>query len=110
MKRTCRTIKKSADFKRAYSKGRRARDGYMTLFVVDNGLPYNRVGPVISKKVGNSVVRHRYCRLIREIFRLTEFEKAGYDMVVTAGVAASDAGYYELGSSFRRLAGKLSLL
>ncbi|MCR5303412.1 MAG: ribonuclease P protein component [Lachnospiraceae bacterium] len=110
MKRSFETIRKSEDFKRAFRKGRRVRDGYGTLFAVENGLSCNRIGPVISKKVGNSVVRHRYCRLIREIFRLTDFSQTGYDIVVKAGERSVHAGYAELESSFRHLAGKLSLI
>ena len=110
MKRTFETIRKNEEFKRTFRIGRKAGDRYQTFYAAENGLAYNRIGPVISKKVGNSVVRHRYCRLIREIFRLTDLDKTGFDIVVRAGYAAAGAPYSELEASFRRLAGKLSLL
>ena len=53
------------------------------MYVIDNGKNENRLGISISKKVGNSVVRHHLTRLIKESYRLNE-EKflCGKDIVV----------------------------
>mgnify|MGYP002514831627 CR=1 FL=1 len=40
------------------------------MYVLENNLGKNRLGISVSKKVGNSVVRHRVTRLIRESYRL----------------------------------------
>ena len=40
--------------------------------ILENGLQENRIGISVSKKVGNSVVRHHLTRLIRESYRLSE--------------------------------------
>ena len=64
----------------------------------------NRIGISVSKKVGNSVVRHHLTRLIRESFRLNE-EKFQYnvDIVVVVRVQAKDAEYKDILSSFLHL-------
>ena len=60
----------------------------------------NRLGISVSKKVGNSVVRHRVSRLIRESYRLHEdLFRSGYDLVVVARVNAKDAKYAEIESA-----------
>ena len=50
-----------------------------------NDLPYDRYGISVSKKVGNSVIRHSITRLIRESYRTNSslFDR-GYDIVVIA--------------------------
>ena len=81
------------------------------MYKLENGLDRNRLGISVSKKVGNSVVRHHLARLIRENYRLSEdLYKKGYDMVVVARVAAKDADYYKIGKSMRFLSQKLRLL
>ena len=40
------------------------------MYVLENNSDENRFGITVSKKVGNSVVRHRVTRLIRESIRL----------------------------------------
>ena len=81
------------------------------MYKLENGLDRNRLGISVSKKVGNSVVRHHLARLIRENYRLSEdLYKKGYDMVVVARVSAKDADYYKIGKSMRFLSQKLRLL
>ncbi len=53
------------------------------MYVLENNLDRNRLGISVSKRVGNSVVRHRLARLIREAYRLhEEMFKGGLDIVV----------------------------
>lgn len=69
------------------------------------------MGISVSKKVGNSIVRHRLARLIRENYRLSEeLYKEGYDIVVIARVAAKKADYHVIGKSLSQLSKKLDLL
>ena len=73
----------------------------------ENGLEKNRLGVSVSKKVGNSIVRHRITRLIRESYRLHEdMFNSGLDMVVIARVSAKDRGMREIESALLHL-GKL---
>ncbi len=53
------------------------------MFIRKNGLDHNRLGISVNKKIGNSVVRHRIVRLIRESYRLHEdMFSSGLDIVV----------------------------
>ena len=66
----------------------------------------NRVGISVSKKVGNSVVRHRITRLIRESYRLNEKKfVGGLDMIVIARPGAKERNFFEIESALLHLAG-----
>ena len=72
-----------------------------------NGTIKNRLGVSCSKKVGNSVVRHRFARLVRESYRLHEdMFNSGLDIVVVARACAQDATYFDIEESLLSLAGK----
>ena len=75
------------------------------MYVKENGLDKNRIGISVSKKVGNSVVRHRITRLVRESYRLHESVfNSGLDMVIIARPAAASIGYEETESALLHLA------
>ncbi len=77
------------------------------MYVLENEKDCNRLGISVSKKVGNSVVRHRITRLIRESYRLNEaLFNSGLDMVVIARQSAKDRSYQEIESALLHL-GKL---
>ncbi len=82
------------------------------MYVFESGRSQdNRVGISVSKKVGNSVVRHRVKRVIREVFRTHPLGwKAGLDIVVVARREAADKGFRELSGAVEHLAKKLNLL
>ena len=105
------SLKKNQQFRTVYVKGISSANRYLVMYKLENGLDRNRLGISVSKKVGNSVVRHHLARLIRENYRLSEdLYKKGYDMVVVARVSAKDADYYKIGKSMRFLSQKLNLL
>lgn len=75
------------------------------MYVKENGLDKNRIGISVSKKVGNSVVRHRITRLVRESYRLHESVfNSGLDMVIIARPSAASIGYEEAESALLHLA------
>ena len=105
------SLKKNQDFKKVYSEGRSTANRYLVLYVRENGLGRNRVGISVSKKVGNSVVRHHLCRLIREGYRLQEeYFHIGYDMVFIVRVNAKDCTYKSIESAIYSLAEKHHIL
>ncbi len=74
------------------------------MYVVNNGLDINRLGISVSKKVGNSVVRHRVKRLIKENYRLMENQfNSGLDIVIISRPACKDADYESVKSALVHL-------
>lgn len=95
---------KNKDFQLIYKKGKSYANKYLVMYVLQNNMEENRFGISVSKKVGNSVVRHRITRLIRESYRLNKetFDK-GYDIVVIARASAKDRSYEEIASALLHL-------
>lgn len=82
------SLKKQEDFRSVYQKGRRIYGKDYHLFLLESNDNQIRLGVVVSKKNGNSVGRHRFARLVKEVFRLHRDDlKAGYDIIVTANKA-----------------------
>lgn len=101
------SLKKNSDFQLVYKKGASLANRYLVMYVKENQMNRNRIGISVSKKVGNSVVRHHLTRLIREGYRLNE-EKfcCGYDIVVIVRVSGKEQGFHSLESALLHL-GKL---
>lgn len=101
------SLKKNDDFRTVYKKGISYANKYLVMYVLKNNQNKNRLGISISKKVGNSVIRHRFCRLVRESYRLhEEVFNSGLDIVVVARTSAKECGYHEIESALLHL-GKL---
>ena len=78
-------LRKKGDFSLIYNKGKSVGEKYVVLFLMKNGLPYNRIAFLASKKVGKSVARNRARRLMKESYReLKENQKSGYDLIFIA--------------------------
>ena len=98
------SLKKNKDFQNVYRKGKSYADKYLVMYVLENGLESNRIGISVSKKVGNSVVRHHLTRLLRESYRLhEEMFHSGWDIVVIARAGAKNASYHEIESALLHL-------
>jgi len=70
-----------------------------------------KLGISVSKKVGNSVVRHHLTRLLREVFRLNEkMFNSGLNIVVIVRVNAKDISYKEAEQAFMELASRHKIL
>ena len=105
------SLKKNREFRSVYRRGASKVSRQLVMIVLPGQLPYNRVGISVSKKVGNSIVRHRVTRVIREIMRLHwEDVEQGYDIVIVARAAAKDSDYRVLESAVLYLLKKHHLL
>ncbi len=99
------SLKKNADFRIVYKNGKSLANKYFVMYVYENKLEMNRLGISASKKVGNSVVRHRITRLIRESYRLHKnIFNSGLDIVIVARVSASAINYFEVEKALLQLA------
>ena len=100
------SIKKNSDFQKVYRNGKSYANKLLIMYVKENGGEPNRIGISVSKKVGNSVVRHHITRLIREIFRLNEnMLETGLDIVVVARPAAKESDFKKIESAYLHLCG-----
>ncbi|MDD3139781.1 MAG: ribonuclease P protein component [Lachnospiraceae bacterium] len=98
------SLKKNRDFQIVYKRGKSYANKYLVMYVADNELGINRVGISVSKKVGNSIVRHRLTRLIRESYRLQEEHfQCGLDIVFIARAGAKGKSYNNIESALLHL-------
>ena len=98
------SLKKNQDFQNVYSNGKSYANKYLVMYVLENHLQKNRIGISVSKKVGNSVIRHRITRLIRESYRLQEeMFNSSLDIVVIARSTVREVGYKEIESALLHL-------
>ena len=105
------SLKKNADFQNVYKNGRSYANKYLVMYILENNLEKNRIGISVSKKVGNSVIRHRITRLIRESYRLQEdMFNSGLDIVVIARSTARNVSYKEIYSALCHLGGLHKIL
>ena len=99
------SLSNNRNFKFVYKNGRSKANRLLVMYVCPNLSDRNRLGISVSKKVGNSVVRHRVTRLIRESYRLhEEMLGSGLDIAVIARENARDAAYHEVESALLHLA------
>lgn len=95
------SLKSSSDFGQVYHQGKPYGNKLLVVYILERGQNQpGRVGISVSKKVGNSVVRHRIKRRLKECFR-THLDrwKDGFDIVVVARQASSEADYQSLESA-----------
>ena len=105
------SMKKTSDFRNVYENGKSYANKYIVLYVWENGRSDNKIGISCSKKIGNSVVRHRFARLVRESYRLQEnVFNSGLDIVVVARACAREASFFDIQDSLIRLAGKARIM
>ncbi|WP_279004939.1 ribonuclease P protein component [[Clostridium] scindens] len=98
------SLKKNKDFQLVYKCGKSYANKYLVMYIKENNTGKNRLGISVSKKVGNSIVRHRLTRLIRESFRLQEDRfRCGIDIVVIARIGAKGRTYKDIESALLHL-------
>ena len=111
LKKNYDSLKKNSDFQNVYANGKSMANKYLVMYVLSNDLSINRLGISVSKKVGNSVVRHHLTRLIRESYRLnSSMFNSGLDIVVIARNTAKDISYHEVESALLHLGGLHKIL
>ena len=103
------SLKKNSDFQFIYRNGKSYGNKYLVMYVSrkaeeEKNAGRNRIGISVSKKVGNSVVRHHITRLIRESYRLNERRVVGgLDMIVIARPGAKERNFFEIESALIHL-------
>lgn len=103
-------IKKRKEFSYVYRRGKKFSSNYLNVVVADSRFDL-KIGFSVSKKVGNSVVRNKIKRRLREICRLniTCFPKNKM-FVFVARNSANTASYQDLEKDVLFLLKKISSL
>jgi len=94
-------IVRSSDYRMLYKTGRKIHSERFVLFWRENRVGHHRLGITVSRKAGNSVVRNRAKRLLREIFRKLYRKIPGqFDLVINVRPGCTGASYIELKEEF----------
>jgi len=103
-------IKKNAEYRKVYGRGKSVADRNLVLFFLENNLRISRFGFTVSRKIGNAVMRNRIRRLFRESCRLNmdKFPE-GYDLVLLARRGIVGAGYRQVEESLLKLLKRVKL-
>jgi len=98
-------LRSRTEYQRCYREGRRRHGDLMILYAVANQLEHPRLGITVSRKVGNSVVRHRVKRRLREIYRRWSERNnlPAMDFMIHLKPAAGQAGFPLLSGELTRL-------
>lgn len=102
-------LKGKANFRRVLAERKSWANKFFVLKASSNELPINRYGLVVSKRIGNAVVRNRVKRLLREVIRTLPDSK-GYDVVLIARTPAADADFMTVNRAVEQLFSRAGLL
>lgn len=98
------SIKKNHDFLNVYHHGKACMNRTLVIYCLKTQNKENRYGITVSKKIGNSVVRHRITRLIRECIRYNNKKfPIGYDIVIVARRGACKISCQKMEQEFLHL-------
>lgn len=95
-------LRKSSDFKKVFSRGKRTTTDHFVIFTVPNHLSQSRLGVQVKARIGTAARRNYIKRIVRESFRRlkNEFSRA-IDIIFIAKDEMAQMKFRELGAEFR---------
>ena len=100
-----RRIRSGLDFQRIYAGKMKAANSCLLLFAARNSYGRTRIGLSVSRRNGNSIVRHRLRRMLRESYRLEQHHiPEGLDFILIPGRNAQQATIQQFRSAIVSLA------
>lgn len=95
-------LRRRAEYLRVQGRAKRWRGKFLLILSVTGTGPRPRAGFVVSRKVGNAVVRNRVRRRIREATRRVVRQWPLLDVVIVATPAAANASFQDIWSDIER--------
>ncbi len=101
-------LRSRTDFERVHQSDLYVADRTLVVKAVDNGTAETRLGLSVNRRVGCAVIRNRWKRLIREVFRLQRARlPLGLDLVVRPRRGAR-CDYQKVAKSLPKLVAQLN--
>ena len=96
-------IKNTLDFKRIFAHGNRANLQSIRVISLENSFQFPRLGIVVSKKnLPKAVLRTKFKRVLREIFRKNKHKLDNKDYLLISTKKIKDIGNSYNGMDFER--------
>ena len=99
----------SKQFSQVHREGLSIANRLLVVRVLANGLDHSRFGFLVSKRIGNAVVRNRVKRRLREVVRLTPV-KPGWDAVFIGRRNINQADFQQLKQAAENLLRRTQLV
>lgn len=94
-------IVRASEYRSIYEAGRKVHSQRFVLIGRENNLQHHRLGLTVSRKIGKAVLRNRFKRMFREVFRKSSAEIPYHlDLIVNAKRGCSDVSYRILREEF----------
>lgn len=104
-------LHKNKNFQAVYRSGKSYANRMVVLYVLPNHTNARRIGFAAGKKLGGAVVRNRVKRLLRESYRLNQFQIIeGIDLIVVGRQAAVKSDRMTVTRAFLNLCNKAKIL
>ena len=103
MDKVC-TLRSKIQFKNVYENGKSYGNRLLVMYISKNKLDYNRVGFAVTKKIGNSVIRNKVRRRMKESYRVNRLKiKEGYDLIFIPKINSRNSNYQQIESAMLHL-------
>jgi len=97
-------LRKSNEFRRIFSKGRRIADRSFVIYLLPNRLSISRLGIQVKAKIGSSTRRNYIKRMVRETFRKMKNEfRQPVDLIFIAEKEILDLTCSDFQQAFRKV-------
>lgn len=96
-------IRNKRDFLFLFKEGKRYKDKYFNLVYFPNSLSSSRMAVIVSKEVGNAVVRNKMKRWMRDLFRRNkEYLKHNLDILIIIKKDIQETSWTNLRENYLR--------
>jgi len=97
-------LRKSNEFRRIFSKGRRIANRFFVIYLLPNTLTFSRLGIQVKAKIGSAARRNYIKRMVRETFRKMKYEfRQPVDLIFIAEKEILDLKCSDFQQAFRKV-------